>query len=138
MRALVITAALAALAVPAQGQEAGIDPAERLAQLERQLAAAGQEIQRLRQLEANGNAATAALAQCRTKNEALVKIGRDLITAYGNRYRRGRDNMFQFARTRFETELQSMEEAIHGNRHEVPEQPNVPVVPEQNATSNNG
>lgn len=135
IRRILTAATLGVMTLPASAQTpeplAQADQTTRIAQLEQQLALAVQEVQRLR-------GSDIALDRCRAKNERLVAIGNDLITAYGNRYRRGRDNMFQFGRTRFEKELQDKAEQMHINRHEVPEQGPPQAVPEQDTPKTGG
>lgn len=110
--------------VAAPAPQPVIDPlAERISALESQLQQAGAEIQRLRAIEAMANEQRPIIEQLKTKNEALVSIGLELVAAHERRYRRGLKDPFEFGRRKFEAEAQDFADRFYGKRHDVPVRP---------------
>ena len=110
----------APVAAPAPPADAG-----QVDKLQQQVLASQQTIATLERELAEARDRAVVMEVCRVKNGRLVLIARELIEAYGRRWRMGHNDPLQLGRRRFEYELQALSEAVYTARIDVP----VPPVP---------
>lgn len=110
---LLAAAAAAAQAEPAPAPPV-VDPQTEL--VRRELETVRAELERARADLARAGEQRAALTQCRERNARLVAIGNELIAAYDERYQRSRFLPFDYARRKFEGELQATGDRVYDNK----------------------
>ena len=89
--------------------------------LQQRLLASQQVVATLQRELAEAQSKNGALEQARLRNGRLVSITRQLIDAYARRYGQiKRRDPFQFARRKFEFELQALSDAVYDNKVDVP------------------